>query len=433
MTMAINLTVLDKNFCYCNNCIKNNTITKLNANKTKEVYVSPCEHKGRYFSYLKWCDKCGNFTYHRGNNIKAECYSCVMSKNSLKAIEKGLHSCQNPETSLANKKLHQKTIESQIKNGTFNMMQPEIHAKATKNKMKNYASGKCKCKICGKEDILNCYGVCGECQSKYALENVKDKFCEKCNRITRHNGNICCICHPKSDVLNRSSFITKNNVRYYKGIEVETFSKKILSGELDINNYPGINIRFNRVCYGTEDIITSQKILKVSKFETKDNILYFYDRSINDYIPWENYKKKFIIQSNKLTYKNNIIPGFKLYSTFRAQDSEDWSGGIKQAFEQSLIDDSISWFIYIKFYLDMQNNSKPLVCGKSGSLLVNSNGSDLSFSTDINDGPARRFLAENSGKYLWDKTKIAILPCNSEKEAYELERKYTNLLNLFGS
>ena len=68
--------------------------------------------------------------------------------------------------------------------------------------------------------------------------------------------------------------------------------------------------------------------------------------------------------------------------------------------------------------------------GKSGSKLVNANGSDVSFSTDIDDGPARRFLAEN--KLKWDKTKIAILKCNNENEAYEKEKHYLNKLNLFG-
>ena len=260
------------------------------------------------------------------------------------------------------------------------------------------------------------------------------KFCKKCNKETPHNGyNKCLICFPKIVCTN---FITKDNVRYYKVIEAETFAKKILSSELDINQYPGINIRFSRVCYGTEDILTSEKLIKNNNFETKHDVLYFYDRCVNDYIPWEDYKKKFIIYSNEYIDIDKILsllPGFKIYPTFRSQNSDSWTNGSKSAFEQSLVDDDILWFVYIKFYLDAQNNSKPLVCGKSGSLLVNSNGSDLSFSTDINDGPARRFLAENSGKYLWDKTKVAILPCKSEQEAYKLENKYTELLNLFGS
>ena len=218
------------------------------------------------------------------------------------------------------------------------------------------------------------------------------------------------------------NFITKNNVRYYKGIEVETFANKILSGELDINNYPNVNIRYGKVCYGAEDIITSEKLIKNnSNFEEKDNVLYFYDRNVQDYIPWEDYKKKFVNISNNMELNNNfndLLQGFKFYPTFRSQDSSNWENGSKSAFEQSLIETNIHWFVYIKFYIDYRTkNIKPLVVGKSGNF--NSSGSDLSFSTDINDGPARRFLAESNNNLSWDKTKIAILPCNNESEAFE--------------
>ena len=218
------------------------------------------------------------------------------------------------------------------------------------------------------------------------------------------------VCYGTEDILTsnkiyqNSNFIEINNVRYYKGIEVETFNefvKKVLSGELDINNDPSINIRYGRVCYGTEDILTSEKLIKNnSNFEEKDDILYFYDRSVCDYVPWNDYKKKFINISNNMELNNNfndLLQGFKFYSTFRSQNSSNWENGSKSAFEQSLVDTNIHWFVYIKFYIDYRTkNIKPLVVGKSGSLLVNSSGSDLSFSTDINDGPARRFLAETN-------------------------------------
>lgn len=134
-----------------------------------------------------------------------------------------------------------------------------------------------------------------------------------------------------------------------------------------------------------------------------------------------------LMEKFKIQNVNFKLPeGFKLYSTFRIQESNDWSGS-RQAFEQSLVDAGIRWFIYIKF----DENNHPLVIGKSGSLLVNSRGSDISFSTDVNDGPARRFLHENSIQ--WNKTQIAIKKCNSEKEAYILESKLQRMYNLFGS
>ena len=479
---------LDKSKCYCNQCFKSGKITELNNKDTNNVNnvdgecfdLPSCGHKGRYFSYLKWCEECDDFTSRRGFSIQTICYRCVMKTNCKTAIDKGKHSCQNPETSLSNKELHKKTIESQIKNGTFNMMNPKIHAKATKAKMANYASGNYKCAKCGEYAVLSAWGLCSKCQSQHATNNAKDKYCDVCGKETRHNGYICCICHPESDVLGRSSFTVKNNVRFYKGIEVEEFASKILSGELNIDDYPNINIRCGRVCYGAEDILTSDKIiftanfierngvkyykgieihelirqldsgeikipprfnkrfgewhyqteniltgeiakLNGSLFEERDNVLYFLDKSTGKYIDWENYKTKFT------TFNINFeLPeGFKMYPTFLTEDCKSESVG--GAFEQSLVENNISWFAYIKF----DELNRPLVAGKSGSKLVNDSGSDVCFSKNIEHGPSRRFLQENNLD--WCKTQIAICPCETEQEAYKLEQKILKGYNLFGS
>lgn len=100
--------------------------------------------------------------------------------------------------------------------------------------------------------------------------------------------------------------------------------------------------------------------------------------------------------------------------------SIDWSNA-RSAFEQSLVDMNVGWFVYIKFYVNHDGCIKPLVVGKSGSLLVNSNGSDISFSIDVNDGPARRFLIEEDLE--WCKTQIAVLPVDSEEEALYIEKE----------
>ena len=92
---------------------------------------------------------------------------------------------------------------------------------------------------------------------------------------------------------------------------------------------------------------------------------------------------------------------------------------------------NVGWFVYVKFYVKKDGGIKQLVIGKSGSLLVNMYGSDLSFSIDVNDGPARCFLAE--GGFQWCKTQIAILPVESEVEAYEKEKKLAEVMHLFNS
>ena len=223
------------------------------------------------------------------------------------------------------------------------------------------------------------------------------------------------------------NFITKNNVRYYKNKELTQLCKDLLSGKENISNYPGFNIRFGEVYYNSENVLTGEiNKFNNSSFYEKDNQLYYFDKEISDYILWDKFKKKFLVLSKDI----NLPKEFEIVSTFRTQDSENWEGA-KQAFEQSLLDLNVEWFVYIKFYINENNQSIPLVCGKSGSLLVNDSGSDLSFSTYINDGPARRFLAENNCQ--WDKTRIAILKCDSEKEAYLIEQKYLKELNLFSS
>lgn len=120
---------------------------------------------------------------------------------------------------------------------------------------------------------------------------------------------------------------------------------------------------------------------------------------------------------------------FFIVPTFRTSENS-WSGD-KIAFEQSLVDMGIKWFVYIKFYNDPEGNIRPLVVGKSGSLLVNSSGSDLNFSTDIGHGPARRFLSKH--KLKWNYDIIAIRKCRNEKDAYEKETIIMNKYGLYGS
>ena len=153
---------------------------------------------------------------------------------------------------------------------------------------------------------------------------------------------------------------------------------------------------------------------------------------MSNYICWSCYKEKFIVNNNINFLKELSInyPISFLQSTFRNQNSINWTDS-RQAFEQNLKEKDISWFTYIKFYINNIEDIKPLVIGKTGSKLVNISGTDVSFSTDITDGPARKFLKENN--YNWDKTKILIIPCENEVSALEIELKILNKYNLFSS
>lgn len=211
-----------------------------------------------------------------------------------------------------------------------------------------------------------------------ALDNLEKlnsrhiKYCEVCNRETIHNGfETCLVCHPNTGGKHKGNSIFK---------EIE--------GKLN-----------------------------------------YFDFKNNKYVPWNEYKEKFIKNNKNIDF--NLPDGFEIIPTFRTQDSQDWSGA-RIAFEQNLVDLGVNWFVYVKFYVDSEGMIKPLVVGKSGSLLVNSNGSDVNFSEDVNHGPARRFINETEG-VVWCKTKIAICKCKTEQEALKLEKELQCKYNLFGS
>lgn len=158
----------------------------------------------------------------------------------------------------------------------------------------------------------------------------------------------------------------------------------------------------------------------------------YYDKKVHNYVCWSCFKEMFHNKDNKNVLFDNILTVFPdafVQNTFRTQDSENWSG-IKNAFEQNLVEKGIKWFVYIKFY-NKEDDIRPLVVGKSGSLLVNNSGSDLSFSTDISSGPARVFLSETN--QTWDKTTVLIIPQNDEKSAFIYELNIAKEFNLFES
>lgn len=223
------------------------------------------------------------------------------------------------------------------------------------------------------------------------------------------------------------NFVVKDHVRFYKGQHLETLCKQLLNGSENIQNYPGFSIRFGRVCYQGMDVLTDEKIiLNNSNFYQRNEVLYYFDQDARDYVAWEDYRKRFLLQN-----VNFQLPGgFEWIPTFRKQDSDNWEGS-RGAFEHHLMELNIEWFIYIKFYVGNDGEIKPLVVGKSGSILVNSSGSDVSFSVEVENGPARRFLHENGLQ--WCKTRIAIMKCKDEIDAYSKEKYWMRKLNLFGS
>ena len=489
---------MDKNKIYCPIC--NKELTNNNNNKYYE-YQCDC-YDDKKFKYIsQWCEDCQKFTSRRGTHKGSKCCRCAVRlqhKTMKENDPEGYAKRQTAASIKANEKMktegkgiwdpetHKLIEATKLKNGTSlsnpefrkkigcNGNSPEVQ-KRLKNQNLGIYSDKClelktkrfteywQTEKWKKEDKIRKQKIV---KNQWIFEsNIKcNQTCKglkniKCNKSCLKN--IYGWCREKQiemSGIKQSNFIVKNNVRYYKEKILDQLCNDLLNEKENISNYPGFSIRFGKVCYHGIDVLTDEKILlNNSNFTERNDILYYYDKSINQYVPWEDYKLKFS-RMRTTSEINNFIKKLKaleifqpkhmgpmdsydlndiiqLLPTFRTQDSQDWTGA-KNAFEQSLVDADIHWFTYIKFYIDNKKKTedaviRPLVVGKSGSLLVNNSGSDLSFSTDINDGPARKFL--NDENLQWDKTQILIIKAKSERQALFYEWKIADVYELFES
>lgn len=259
---------------------------------------------------------------------------------------------------------------------------------------------------------LDCF-CSKECQNKN-LSNIQEQLKEKkkgwySEQAIKARNN------PKSQTL-RNLNAVKNGVN---GLQ------KCLEKEQNDANFAKImySARSNN---GKKYGVKNLKAIK--SFDIINNVLCYFDKTVNKYVPWDEWKRKFM----DMNLDFQLPEEFQWVPTFRDQNSNDWVR-TRSAFEHYLTELEIGWFAYIKFYVDRNGEIKPLVVGKSGSLLVNSSGSDVSFSMDEDDGPERRFLMESNGAYDWYRTHIAICKCDKEVEAYEMESKIEEQFHLFQS
>ena len=258
------------------------------------------------------------------------------------------------------------------------------------------------------------------------------------------------VCYKGIDILTneflsiQGNFTMIDGIKYYKQIPVEVISQKILDGIYNINDFPGFNIRFGRVCYYSRDIINDDiYIFNNTNFYTLNDLLYIYDNEINDYILYSKFKEKYSKNNNYDSVEPFIDEIQDKYSnafiqpTYRSQNSTTWSGA-KDAFELDLNQMEIGYFAYIKFVYNIDpitgeidyNSIKPAIAGKSGTLLVNSSGTDVNFSEDEKDGPTRKMI--QNGLISWCKSFILVIPTENEC-AYEVERNLQKEYKLLGS
>lgn len=383
---------MNKDKTYCPICKK-----ELVKDKNKNFYIHQCDcYKQSKFKYiLQWCKSCEQFTSRRGVLDGAKCCRCAVRlqhKTMKERDPEGYAKRQAAATIKANEKMKAEG------KGTWN---PETHKLMEETKRKNGTD-------LGNKEFRKKIGCNGN--SKEIIEKQKELGIGIFRNDIRNN-------HKPGFCVKCGKFANHRNA-FGVGSECGCLAKMGF----------------------------------VSSFKNENDILYYFDKSARQYVPWEEYKLRFVrkritkdvesfmqsVKSLPLFQPKHMGPAdsydindvIQIIPTFREQYADTWNGA-RNAFEEYLKELNVHWFTYVKFYVNGNNQIRPLVVGKSGSLLVNANGSDVNFSMNENDGPARRFLIDEG--YHWDRTKLMILKTKSEKQALYWEWYLQKQYQLFES
>lgn len=140
------------------------------------------------------------------------------------------------------------------------------------------------------------------------------------------------------------------------------------------------------------------------------------------FINFEDYCLNFI-SNNEIIFDND-------FKTIKFDPSKSKPSYPSLSWEQMIADLFLEtpWLVYIKYYIDKNNLSRPLVVAKTGTLIVNKTGSDINFNYNINSA-SRQFLLEN--KLSWDTSRISIKGFKTENDALRFEKQLLLNTNLF--
>lgn len=268
--------------------------------------------------------------------------------------------------------------------------------------------GKGKCSKCRKlVEFRSASGLCSECQA-ISSNNIIN------NLIYSGNCSICGTFNNNRDQNGRGKDGKENGgcncsqEWYIKHNNQENMILHSLSNLDKINstnlleNIKSINDYLNY----KENVSLQNRLINILKFKLQnDKFKEIQNKNFKENFEWVN------------LFNNNNEFKFNWYLTYRTS-KDSWKND-KNKFEQSLLNDNITYFTYIKFYVNKNNKIYPLVVGISATLDINQTGTDLNFSTNINNGPARRFLKENDFEWYYDG--ILICKCNSREESRFIE------------
>lgn len=271
-------------------------------------------------------------------------------------------------------------------------------------------------------------------------------------------GGICITCHNQTDEMREQARLQGlHNFNKLEGKELEEYQKRLELAELENeireekileNIEKRIKDRDFHLKGRLDELYNFRKLVKEANEQIKiykenkiraqfiknrtcpiHNVLFsFISRSESKKVCWECHKEKFKLCNDD--FMNVEIPklGGFFQPTFRVKEGSSIG---QNGLELELVEKGVGHFVYIKFYTNENGKIKPLVAGLSGSLLVNKNGTDVSFSTNPIHGPARRYLLEHNLK--WFEKFIYVIPVSSREEAEKLEKQIIKEYKLFGS
>lgn len=277
---------MDKNKIYCSTCNKE-LIKEENVN-----FKCNCKcYEGKRFKYtLQWCEDCQKFTSRRGVSKVSRCCRCIVRlqhKTMRETDPEGYAKRQAAATVKANEKMKAEgkgiwdpevrklMEETKRKNGTdlgnqefrkkigCNGNPAEVQEKLKNQKLGIYSDHclelktkrfadywqteewKNADKIRKQEIVRNQWTFESEIECNELCEGLNDNL--SCDKSCLKN--IYGWCKEKQievSGINQPNFITKNNIRYYKGQLLENICNDLLNGKENINNYPGFSIRFGK-------------------------------------------------------------------------------------------------------------------------------------------------------------------------------------------
>ena len=122
-------------------------------------------------------------------------------------------------------------------------------------------------------------------------KNIEDfpglniRRCKKCGKESVHYLTTCLTCGEINKLSGgKPNFEIRDNVKTYKGIPVDYLAGQILNKEVDINDYPGFEIRCGRVCYRTIDILTDEPIYLDYNFNIVNGVKYYKNTPVKEIV-----------------------------------------------------------------------------------------------------------------------------------------------------